>query len=558
MRELGLRPWQRAFSDVLRAHDGDDFLLVACPAAGKTIGAGAAVAPVMQARGCDQLIVVCPTVVVRNQWADELEQLGYVMRRTFLRHRGGWPPSAHGICTTYAQVAWRAAEYAAACRNRRTVVIFDEVHHAADDRTWGGSLQTAFGDAALRLALSGTPFRSDRGRLPYVNYGPDGRCTADFAYDYPRAVVDGLCRPARFHAHGGVVTWTEGETERSAGFAQRLDLPAQGRRLRASLDPSKPYLRTMLQAAHHDLQEIRAGKTSSDAGGLIVCDSQEHARAIATLMEDLTGRRPVLAISDNPLAHHAIRAFASGEQPWLVAVRMVAEGVDIPRLRVIAWATASRTELMVRQVIGRALRTTVYDRTSPAIVHMPADPELVAHAERLHGPGGEGIREVDRHRGGPSGRGDHGSRPRLPDAVDAQPSRAGGPREINPHLPAPRAVTAATEPVTIDPPDPPEPKWQGAPVEADRAALRDDARNELFRLVCIYAQLRRSIDPAYPLAAAQRELRAELGDHDRAEATDAQVAHGLEWVRGELAELAATHPDHVRELARARRRLRAA
>lgn len=114
---LELRAWQARFADALTTHTEDDFLLVACPAAGKTIAAGAAIARVMAARDCDQLIVVCPTVVVRDQWASELNRLGYRMATQF--SHVGWPEHVHGVVATYAQVSLRAAVVAEACRGRR-------------------------------------------------------------------------------------------------------------------------------------------------------------------------------------------------------------------------------------------------------------------------------------------------------------------------------------------------------------------------------------------------------------------------------------------------------
>ena len=50
--------------------------------------------------------------------------------------------------------------------------------------------------------------------------------------------------------------------------------------------------------------------------------------------------------------------FAAGPTPWLVAVRMVSEGVDIPRLRVGVYATTTTTELFFRQAVGRFVRWT--------------------------------------------------------------------------------------------------------------------------------------------------------------------------------------------------------
>ena len=548
------------------------------PASGKTIAAGAALPDAMRARECDQLIVVCPTVIVRDQWAAELGRLGYRMRKQFSRHHGGWPDSAHGMCATYAQIAARPGAYARACRERRTVVVLDEIHHAADRQAWGQAIRTAFEDAQLRLAMSGTPFRSDRDRIPFVTYR-GGRCVADYSYSYAQAVRDGLCRRVVFRAHRGVVSWIDESTgeERSAGLAQRVSADEQARRLRRALDPTKPYLRALLSAACKDLQALRDSGVPA-AGGLAICANQAHAREVAAVIAELTGRHPVLAISDNPIAHRAIHTFATGQQPWLVAVQMVAEGVDIPRLSVIAWATAARTELMVRQVVGRALRTgNIADR--PAVVHMPADAQLIEHAEKLHTAGGDVVRgPAGPSRGAAGGRrGGRGFGVAMTSALDAQPSRAGGPRTITPPLPKtigvqpsapvrivvppPRAAddledldveltsVGATSALAIAPTPPPAPA---------RQALRDDARNELYRLVCSYAQLRRAIDPDYPLAAAQTELRERMGVPSRDEATNAEIADATAWVRGELERLAREHPAAVVELARTRRRLRAA
>ncbi len=109
MTKLTMRSWQSRFARKLAAHRRDDFLLVACPAAGKTRAAGAAVAKAMKARRCDQLVVVCPTVVVRNQWCRELDSLGYQMLNGL--DGDGWPAHVHGVCVTYAQVAAQPERY---------------------------------------------------------------------------------------------------------------------------------------------------------------------------------------------------------------------------------------------------------------------------------------------------------------------------------------------------------------------------------------------------------------------------------------------------------------
>ena len=547
---LTLRDWQSQFARALAGHRRDDFLLVACPAAGKTIAAGAAIAGVMSARDCDQLVVVCPTVVVRDQWAAELNRLGYRML-TRLEH-GTWPEHVHGVCATYAQVAQRPDRYAAACARRRTVVICDEIHHAGQQLSWGAAIATAFTGAQLRLMLSGTPFRSDRDEIPFLRYGPDGMCQPDYAYDYPRAVRDGVCRPVEFRTHDGVITWLDdaGE-EQTASFARRLPGPARARRLRACLDPSQPYIAALLADAHDDLLRLR--DSVPDAAGLVVCDTQAHALEIDGLLTEITGQVPVLAISDMPGAHRAIAAFAGEDVEWLVSVRMVAEGVDIPRLGVIAWATTARTELMVRQVAGRAMRGRGQYAALPAIVHMPADPQLATYAQRIHILGGVSLEHRDERPTVATGdRGRGASGPRQLRAVDAQPSQLEA-RAIAPPLPTGRLHGA---PKTIEISTPPLPPAPEDLIAAQQA--RETARADLYRLLSVYAQLQRSVNPSYQLATAHAELAAAVDGAGQADVSDEDLSAALDWTRARLAALAARYPDQVKQLARRRRRLAAA
>jgi len=60
------------------------------------------------------------------------------------------------------------------------------------------------------------------------------------------------------------------------------------------------------------------------------------------LLRTIAGEKPVVVVSDEPRAHARIDRFARGDASasrWLVAVNMVSEGVDVPRL-VLAAAQA--------------------------------------------------------------------------------------------------------------------------------------------------------------------------------------------------------------------------
>src|SRR5690606_17165940 len=95
------------------------------------------------------------------------------------------------------------------------------------------------------------------------------------------------------------------------------------------------------------------------------------------------GVTATLALSDDPTASARIEHFAEGTQPWIVAVRMVSEGVDIPRLRVGVFATNTTTELFFRQAVGRLVRWTRGMRHQKAFFFIPDDPRLRAYAANL-------------------------------------------------------------------------------------------------------------------------------------------------------------------------------
>jgi hypothetical protein len=74
---------------------------------------------------------------------------------------------------TYVQVAAHPALHRRRTENRRTLVIFDEIHHAGDALSWGEAVREAFEPARRRMGLTGTPFRSDANPIPFVTYVED-------------------------------------------------------------------------------------------------------------------------------------------------------------------------------------------------------------------------------------------------------------------------------------------------------------------------------------------------------------------------------------------------
>ncbi|MCB1256329.1 MAG: DEAD/DEAH box helicase [Microthrixaceae bacterium] len=377
---IRLRPWQSAALDKLYLKESADFLAVATPGAGKTTFALAAAVQDLVDNPGRRLVVVAPTQHLKVQWSRAATKFGLHLDPEWSARDGELPSDMHGIVTTYQQVSTSFGTLAKLSKG--AFVILDEIHHAADDRSWGTAILDAFGGAARRLSLSGTPFRSDTSAIPFVDYHME-QARSDYEYGYGEALADGgVVRPVYFPRINGFMEWVSASGEVvAATFEDELPRELANQRLRTALSLEGEWLSTVLDQSHDRLMDLR--RNQSDAGGLIIAIDQEHASGIADLMERRTGTRPVVAVSDDPTASDKIAAFADTDSPWIVAVRMVSEGVDIPRLRIAVFATTTTTELFFRQAVGRIVRWTRGVRNQKAYFFVPDDPRLRHFAATL-------------------------------------------------------------------------------------------------------------------------------------------------------------------------------
>jgi superfamily II DNA or RNA helicase len=371
-RTVRLRPWQKAALDRFLAAESADFLAVATPGAGKTTFALTAARHELAATP-SRLVVVAPTAHLKTQWARAAAALSLHLDPSWSASDGALSADMHGIVTSYQQVAVSAGALARLAQG--AFVILDELHHAADERAWGAAVLHAFTGARRRLALSGTPFRSDTRAIPFVDYQND-EAVPDYEYGYGDALADGrVVRPVYFPRTNGHMEWAAPDgSVHAATFDDPLDAARASQRLRTALSLDGDWLVSVLGAANERLREIRGEQP--DAGGLVIAMDQEHARGIAAVLQTRFGTSARVATSDDPGASKVIEGFARGQEPWLVAVRMVSEGVDIPRLRVGVYATTTATELFFRQAVGRFVRWTRGVPRQRAYLFIPDDARL--------------------------------------------------------------------------------------------------------------------------------------------------------------------------------------
>lgn len=361
-----------------------DFLAVATPGAGKTTFALRIAVELMGQGIVDKITVVCPTEHLKGQWADAAARVGIHIDPSFTNAQGRAGSHFDGVAVTYAQVGANPAVHEMRTRDYRTLVILDEIHHAGDSLSWGDGVRQAFGDATRRLALTGTPFRSDTSPIPFVRYVEDAdgirRSQADYSYGYGNALRDKVVRPVLFMSYSGQMSWrTSTGDEMSARLGEPLTKDMMKQAWRTALDPKGEWIPAVLRAADLRLEEVR--RQIPDAGGLVIASNQTQARAYARHLCEITGKKATIVLSDDADASDRIDAFRKSDDRWMVAVRMVSEGVDVPRLSVGVYATNTSTPLFFAQAVGRFVRAR--KRGETATVFVPSVAPLLELASQM-------------------------------------------------------------------------------------------------------------------------------------------------------------------------------
>jgi superfamily II DNA or RNA helicase len=511
-----LRTWQERALERMSAWDAGSFLLTAAPGAGKTIPSLVFARRLLDAGAVARVHVVCPTTPLTRQWAEAAGRLGVELAPDAEELHP--PRDFHGVAVTYARAAQSGARWAAQC-GERTLVIADEAHHLGEELAWGEGFARAFGATRRWLLLSGTPFRSDGSPIAGVRY-EDGMAVPDVSYSYADAVRDGICRPVVFVPYDGTLSWQSGDDIVESSFADvALSGREASRRYRTAISTElADGLPRILRAADERLGEIRAGG-HRDAGGLVVTADGGHARRVAALLKEITGRSPTVVVHTDAQAAGKLHAFGAGRERWIVAVNMVSEGVDIPRLRVGVYATAAKTPLVFRQIVGRFVRTLAGRPLEHSYLFLPADQLLRAHAAEveeelchvLRPPAEEqpeALQELPRRRSEPT-------EPEafVPLSADVAPQLAlfgGGP---------PPPAVAARAPAT------PPPAPAGEPVFQRRRRLRDKRQGLVVALAGMEGRSHRDINTWCNREAGMAGVR---------EATIEQLERSVELLQARL------------------------
>lgn len=372
------RDWARAAYAKYLRHEHVDFAVNACPGAGKTKFAVMLAFNEMHRGAVDRIDVVGPSTHICEQWMREMATWGVSLDPENLRESR----DCHGRVMTYQKLGMDPEAFTLPA-GRRSLVIMDEIHHAGDAKSWGEGLRQAFDKATRRLLLSGTPFRSDNSTIPFIRYsdGQRGTSISDYTYGYGDALKADYCAPLYFPHHEGEFHWERDGKEYKADFHKKLTRSLTADRVRTALEPTGDYVRTMLREAHRHLMELR--DNHPEAAAIVFCKDVKSVRAIARVLHEISGTKPTTVSVDDPDAGERIRRFRAGFEPWIVSVKMVSEGVDIPRLRVGVFLTNVKTEMFFRQAAGRLVRLVPGLKDQSGYLYIPSIPRLVSFASEM-------------------------------------------------------------------------------------------------------------------------------------------------------------------------------
>lgn len=388
-----LREWQQeALDRFIGMGYPKRYLVHATPGAGKTVFAAAVAQKLRQANMIDLVVVITPTQNIRENWKNVMHGVGFDIctEPSQLRH-----DEFDGVAICYQLLAAGSAEsllLEAYIARKRVLFVVDEIHHAAEGGPNGEG--NSWGEMAVRLlsragddfmlGLTGTPWREKgSGHLPFVNYREESEgvfvAVPDFSYGYGRAVMDMVCRVAEFRFYRSTGAAVAGDGLEFSEMDEFLAEDEARRVYRQSLhQQDSPFLKAMILDAETSLREKELEMPG--AAALFVADDIVAAKAAARLIHDLTGSEPVLVHSDDPRSAEKLQSFAGGQGRWLVAVQMVSEGVDIPRLSIVVYATTDATELRFRQIVGRAVRCIGMNDPLVATVFLGRLHPLIDHA----------------------------------------------------------------------------------------------------------------------------------------------------------------------------------
>lgn len=377
---MKLRKWQSECINKAIEHysnGAQHFLALATPGAGKTICATRLARELVDRSMVDLVMCFSPTSIVALDFSESLS-------REFNSRFDG-RLGAMGHSTTYQNMQFLHDDFWQLFREYRVFVIFDEIHHCAGSKvdnanSWGEQIILRIQQQAeYTLALTGTPWRSDKMPIVLANYCKDNKIICDYTYGLTEAINDSVCRIPQITVldNDDISVIYDRECKNFSSFTELIRQKLVSYK---NIVEDEGVISELIYRANRKLEEIRVD--NKNAGGLIVANSVEHAMDIQLLLKSTIGEDSTIVTYREESPNNIIQSYRKDSSKWLISVGMVSEGTNIPRLQVCIHLTNIITELHFRQILGRILRFTNSPIQS-GYLFMLAHPELVDFAYRI-------------------------------------------------------------------------------------------------------------------------------------------------------------------------------
>ena len=356
-----LRAWQTdAVDKTLHAFSEGrfSFLCHATPGAGKTVYSLEVFHRMRQQGVVTHGVFLSPRAEIQTSLIREAERdYGIRLKPTMLYDGQADFYDYDGIVITYQSMNNWSDDLRIFCGRHSVLVVGDELHHVTDGQTWGDAFRNAFEPAQNLLALTGTPWGANGGKIAFIDYNEKGFAIPDYPYGKEQAINDGVCRITQMRDVPPLdlrfVVNTTGEVIEHKTLEDAVEDPLVPDAYLKVLESVKLFKDTFV-LADEDLASYR--KTIHNAGGLIVAPNIRTANLFRDELILLTGKEYPIVHSKTEKAPEIIKKFRESREEWLISVDMVTEGVDIKRLMVCIFLSAKNTQLFLRQVMGRIER----------------------------------------------------------------------------------------------------------------------------------------------------------------------------------------------------------
>lgn len=418
---LSLRRWQTECLEQQLDHltkGGISFSVASSVSAGKTMQA----LSFYMTGGFDAFIVITPKSGIRSSWTLDAKKLGLRVERVLSGSSFnplGTLAIPNGFILNAQMLASVSEKLAFICQNLRVLLIVDEAHHYGEGNKQTLDLTGSLGDASFLLALSGTPFRTDKKRIIGFGYSIEGNeacLVPEYIYDNETALRDGVVALVTHAFVGGSVT-LERDGSVPETYSYRDNYADED-----GISPAEVHRRTQLRlrlstmnCREWQCDAVLLAKKELDShgsfwAGLVICRTIEQADAVVSYLEGCGEK--VMRIYSDVQTEAAVAEFNDDfSYKWAVTITKIGEGVSVPRLRVGVWLSPVTARTCYEQFRGRFSRLMpgVPQSDQTATFYIPADPRLVEYAENsrktilhrftigdeVNGEGGEGsVREA--------------------------------------------------------------------------------------------------------------------------------------------------------------------